>query len=713
MEEGEVGAEEFALEHRRRESLESARAQLQARLSELQAQLSEEASRSYNDMSSITDSVADVRSASSRARIPLGRAKQRAMNARASASDALQRLQHGLWQRSDAAEARRLLELQQSALSAAAKVERLSPTNSSAEDASSNDLHAETQRLARASAEAHRLHSVLQQAGNLPLVQSVSERCSPHVHELSRRLTHAFPRSLRSGDWKSAEHCLGALASVSEHGQAEEAVRDELVQPAVKNALQSAQTSDATLATFLYECQHRCVDAVAPIVSMRNGDEFDFLGNSVIPAINDTAHSAFPDSFSPGRPDEFLQSYKAVRQLLDELDRTSVSSKASRKLRSSQATSKLLGSFDLALFSSLRFQEIVHPLEREIQPLGQNTDSSSLDEGPSHPPNLELSTDPVVMQPTQTGEECVKRVTDEDSDPANHENPDETEHTSRSMLESAAVKAAWSALKECWNRDKLVLELSRSMLRLSLQIMARLHSYVRCGVQASTGQWSSTESLSRLKVDLDDLAVLVESKLAPIVSEQIQGNAGQDAKAILIDACNECLRSASEKVATACAEKLAAEGGDHLRQMSGISATYRMANKPFPSRPSHFVRSVLQPAHSFAKQSGGRLPSEMRFAIAREAAELVTKRYASAAKELMQTVQRTESSLARLKRGSQVQQNSTNEHDETGSGSSYTEKVTEQMRLDIEEHSKHLVALRMDTNASAALDELRSVLRST
>ena len=690
MEKGNVSANDFAVTQQRRSTLELARSALQQRLEELSQQASEEGSARFAELSSLPSSVPDVPSASARARAPLARARQRAASAHSTASSSLAHLQRCLSQRSEAAEARRLLELQQSALSAASKVERLSPSTSTS---SSDSLFAESQRLARASSEAHRLFCVSFQAGDLPLVRAASERCRGHVDELTHRLSRAFPSALHFQDWKAAEHCLGALTSVNKHHLAEDTVASHLVQPAVDKALRSDAAS--TLAGFLHECTQSCACAIAPVASMRNADDLDLLGNSVVATVCDAALSYYSDSFSPGRPDDFLNGYRAACSLVDELERRSMSDEMANKLRASSATAKLLESFDLAVYSSLRFQEIVYPLERELRPASNNAEGSEREqekwkEG-QNPPNLELCTDSVTQKSAQNNESG----------------------SSAPQLETAALQAAWTALQECWKPDKLLLDLIPNLLRISLQVMCRVLSYVQAGLNADSGMWASTECLARLKADLERLSTLVDGELAPSVRDRLHGTAGTEVEEALRDAEAESLRAASAKTATAVASKLASAGAEHLRQLSGISATYRMANKPFPTRPSHFVKSVLQPVHNFVQSTpNGRLSEQSRTEIVHEAVELVTQRYTESASELMQTVQKTESSLARLKRSGSTsqQQHGEQEQQQQQQGASYTEKVNEQMRLDIEEHARQLAKLGVNTSTLEAMSSLTAVL---
>merc|ERR1739848_704104 len=49
---------------------------------------------------------------------------------------------------------------------------------------------------------------------------------------------------------------------------------------------------------------------------------------------------------------------------------------------------------------------------------------------------------------------------------------------------------------------------------------------------------------------------------------------------------------------------------DLLKHVRGITATYRMTNRPMPSRPSHYVSGILRPLADLQKSFSKTSPSE-------------------------------------------------------------------------------------------------------
>lgn len=151
--------------------------------------------------------------------------------------------------------------------------------------------------------------------------------------------------------------------------------------------------------------------------------------------------------------------------------------------------------------------------------------------------------------------------------------------------------------------------------------------------------------------------------------------------------------TAEAAVTTAVVEKCV----EVLKQMRGITATYRMTNKPLPTRHSHFVPSVLAPLKPFVSGPAAELLGPtVRDRLAHKVAEQVTERYSAMAEELVTTVRKTESSLKRLKgrkggAGPNTQ------------GASDTDKICHQLRLDVAEYQQQLPALELDPQRLPAL----------
>mmetsp|Transcript_5781 Transcript_5781/g.20032 ORF Transcript_5781/g.20032 Transcript_5781/m.20032 type:complete len:146 (+) Transcript_5781:151-588(+) len=120
-----------------------------------------------------------------------------------------------------------------------------------------------------------------------------------------------------------------------------------------------------------------------------------------------------------------------------------------------------------------------------------------------------------------------------------------------------------------------------------------------------------------------------------------------------------------------------------------------MTNRPMPSRPSHYVSSVLRPLGELQKSSvSGDLMAELRDFVARK----VTAKYDETAEDLLRTVQQTESSLKRLK---ERQTQGAGEVEGAAAKASDADKIRLQLFLDVQEYGRQLEKLGIDLGREA------------
>ncbi|KAL0397241.1 UNVERIFIED_CONTAM: Conserved oligomeric Golgi complex subunit [Sesamum calycinum] len=130
--------------------------------------------------------------------------------------------------------------------------------------------------------------------------------------------------------------------------------------------------------------------------------------------------------------------------------------------------------------------------------------------------------------------------------------------------------------------------------------------------------------------------------------------------------------------------------------MKGITATYRMTNKPLPVRHSPYVSSVLRPLKAFldGERAATYLTSELRKELVQSAANEITRRYYELAADLVSVARKTESSLQKIRLGAQRRAGATS--DVSDQNVSDTDKMCMQLFLDIQEYGRNLASLGVD-----------------
>lgn len=149
-------------------------------------------------------------------------------------------------------------------------------------------------------------------------------------------------------------------------------------------------------------------------------------------------------------------------------------------------------------------------------------------------------------------------------------------------------------------------------------------------------------------------------------------------------------------IMNAVIEALVEKSVEDLRQLKGITATYRMTNKPLPVRHSPYVSGVLRPLKGFldGERAAKYLTSEARGDLLRTAAFEITTRYYELASDLVSVARKTESSLQRIRQGAQRRAGASS--DVSDNNVSDTDKICMQLFLDIQEYGRNLSALGVE-----------------
>uniref|UniRef100_A0A7N0RJ27 COG complex component COG2 C-terminal domain-containing protein n=1 Tax=Kalanchoe fedtschenkoi TaxID=63787 RepID=A0A7N0RJ27_KALFE len=97
------------------------------------------------------------------------------------------------------------------------------------------------------------------------------------------------------------------------------------------------------------------------------------------------------------------------------------------------------------------------------------------------------------------------------------------------------------------------------------------------------------------------------------------------------------------------------EISSHLKHIKGISATYRMTNKPVPSRYSNYVSGVLRPLKAYleGQLAVKYLTTGMKNELVQRAAVQITDCYYELAEEIVNVARKAETSLMKLHQGAQ------------------------------------------------------------
>lgn len=304
----------------------------------------------------------------------------------------------------------------------------------------------------------------------------------------------------------------------------------------------------------------------------------------------------------------------------------------------------------------------------------------------------------------------------------------------------AATSAVWSALQLCISDGVFLAPLADRFLRLSLQLFARYATWLRDGLDVNNtktngsmpgepspgisnassevnpqntpepsptgtnawGEEATAEQLMALWRDVDTLASAIRDRYvsaflkAAKISESV-GEASEAVEGGLSDAA-ENLNTAGNLALTVASGAIVEKCCGALKQLRGIVATFRMANRSAPTRPSHYVMTILAPLQQFltSAEGGSSLPADAKRKFAESAAEGIAVRYQQLAEDTLSTVRKTEDSLRRLKSRKTATPEG-GDADGEGTGSLDTDKlIAMQLFLDVHEFGRQLKRLELD-----------------
>lgn len=661
------------------------RSELQSHLSSLKHELVELINRDYADFVNLSTKLVDVDGAILRMRAPLMELRDKISSFKESVESSLSALQNRLHQRAEASASREILELLLDTFHVVSKVEKLiKELPSVASDWSNGDVQSqhgevgtnlrETQSmlLERIASEMNRLKFYMAHAQNLPFIENMEKRIQSASLLLDASLGHCFVDGLGHRDENAIYNCLRAYAAIDNTSGAEEIFRTTVVSPLIESIIpySSPQVGSGTPGDELEGDYQRIVGCIEKdckflleISSSANSGlhVFDFLANSILKEVLLAIQKGKPGAFSPGRPTEFLKNYKSSLAFLAQLEGYCTTRSAVTKFRSEAVYIEFMKQWNLGVYFSLRFQEIAGALDSALI-------APTLTYSKSNPGNPEQ----LILKQSST------------------------------LLES---------LRSCWSEDVLVISCSDKFLRLTLQLISRYSTWLSTGLSArrmgktvsSPGtEWAISAAPEELIYVLHDISCLVTELINGGYLDSVLQHLSSCPTEVIdlvkqsILHGGKTLENVLPQILETMSQSLVEKCVEDLRQIKGITATYRMTNKPIPVRHSAYASAILRPLKAFldGEATTTYLTKEAREKLLLSVTEEVTNSYYAQAYELVTVARKTESSLQRIRQGAQRRTGASSEVSDNNV--SDTDKICMQLFLDVQEYGRNLATLGVE-----------------
>lgn len=528
--------------------------------------------------------------------------------------------------------------------------------------------------LERIASEMNRLKFCITNAKNLPFIENMEKRIQNATLLLDDSLRHCFVDSLEHRDANAIYNCLRAYAAIDNTSAAEEHFRTTIVSPLIHKIIPHSHGQVVSVGSpdglqddywQIMQCIEKDCKFILEISSSANSGlhVFDFLANSILKEVLFAIQKGKPGAFSPGRPTEFLKNYKSSLDFLTFLEGYCPSRSAVAKFRSEAVYADFMKQWNVGVYFSLRFQEIAGALESAL------------------------------MVTTITPAENV------------HENQER--HQKLTLKRSIALL---ESLRSCWSDDVLVLSYSDKFLRLSLQLLSRYSTWLSSGLAArkalnanpnpkTNSEWAIAARVEDFIYVMHDVDILVGELSGDYLGHVLQllGSCSAEVLGLVQQSISQAGKSLADLlplVMDTMIEAIVEKSVEDLRQLKGITATYRMTNK-LPVRHSPYVSGILRPLKAFFDgEHVSYLTNDARNELLHAATKRITSRYYELASDLVNVARKTESSLLRLRQGAQRRVGASS--DALDSNISDTEKICMQLFLDIQEYGRNLAAIGIE-----------------
>lgn len=716
--------------------LEELRIQLSAHADTLRARLVEVVNEDYDEFVSLSTKLVDVDGAVASLQVPLAEIRVKVEGAKATVTAQASALQDGLRRRQAAGAARALLELGQDAVHVMSKIEKLlseiSESKTPPQQLDSDGilmgeeqheaLEARCRLLDRLCSEVSRLNFYAGRGQELVVVRQMTSRKDHAVNSLQSELDGALRMVLEAQNPSALGVLLHAYASLGRPEAAEKVVRYAVVAPIVSKSIaavqdvprnangqkiQSASDPEPTLGAVLPTIGAALRQEAGPFLELAmspfgGAHAFDFLGGAVLPEVLKGVDAAYPGAYSPGFPDAFHGNYMAATSFLEDMEKFCVSLAQIERFRASTAYTELQKKWNVAVYFSLRFQDVAGVLEEVLAT--------------------------TALTP------CT---------------------TQKSPFVYAATAATWDALLSAVDPGIFLPPLSDRFLRLVLQVVARFCSWVTEGAsialpdnaennlnqqqqqqsqqleelsvkgesQEEAKPWgaeSTAEQLLALWCDVAALQTGVQTELQAALmdvmgsfkSSSSSGFGMGEAIAAALDDCGNNLTSAGDVLMRAAASGLVERCCEALKQLRGIVATFRMTTRMAPTRPAQYASTILAPLRSFLSEDRIKsLDAVGRADLARAVVDGVALRYHKVASDTLSTVRKTESSLRRLKSRKGAGPAGEGEASVASSAVPDTDKMIElQLALDVAEFKSKAAECDVATDGLNSLRDLSAAV---
>ncbi|KNC86495.1 hypothetical protein SARC_01366 [Sphaeroforma arctica JP610] len=497
-----------------------------------------------------------------------------------------------------------------------------------------------TQTTERVAGEFNQLQFYVSQCREVPIVQALSPRIDTITRTLLAGLEASFRTALEDDNLDLMVSVLRPYAIVEKAGQAEDLFRAISAKNFVKRTVTSANLSKHGLEWLYNEVvMYTDMDCKTLLTAAEQvgPNIFQFLVNSLWPTLVEAMTEVTPEVFAAGIPDQFYLNYTCTKKFINRFSEKIGSPQSVALLKNSTSYIDFMKSWSLPIYYQLRFQEIAGMLEESLQ----------------------RSHDALFS-------ELVANAND-------HRSKASGTHPS-AVLDT--TKALCEAVNLTWSDGVFLPALSHRFWKLQFQLMSRFTVWLSDTISDITAPPSDASAqhlepnadplgaaepqspLTKAQVsilllnDVECIAELAKLEWQNTIFNRLSESVGQLPPDFVPDGLSKSVERLKNKsplliegVKTILTEMMVAK----LNPVWRITATYRMTNKPMPTVASPYAPGIFAPLNDLNLNDEAISP-ELSQSITAEVLNTVAASYSEIVTEVLNTVNKTEASLLRLKK---------------------------------------------------------------
>lgn len=647
--------DQFLQDHRNKATLETMRDDLGVYLKVLRSAMIDLINKDYADFVNLSSNLIGLDKAINDIQLPLGQLREELLEVRQSLDGAASEISHQLSYRRELREHKRSLR---SLNRVHTSLKKLKLLLNSTEYNGKLEMHV----LERVVSEYNQIEfHVLRCKRDLSdsdykVFEKVGERLIQCVDKL-------FLETVSSGEKGKADllRVLSLYQSLDKLHVAEGLYRKKVVSPAMENVI-TEETLRSTptglpglfdrILSFVDTDMKQLFEVATVHNKFSNKNKCDFFLRSFWPEIEDKLETNLTSIFAPGDPDIFYQKYVETLSFLENLLNRSGSTQSVEEFQTNSHFIRFMEKWDLLVYFQIRFQDIVRDLE------------------------ISFERDPWL--------------------------------SSSDQWKLLASETVWKSLNKCWEDGVFLSPIAHKFWKLSLQIISRFTTWSR-SFDGSTKniRTEDVDFLVFLYTDIELLLSLVPTFRNSVINKlpKISDHTLELLSKSLEESSSE-LSKQLENLSGSIIKTLSGNSFSLIRQVNDIPRLFRRTNRDPPTKPCSYVLSILQVPNQFHKKHQAHPKSIFWLTTM---FSTVTKQYYSSVAEVLDSVQKTEESLRRLKkardRSSSVLPNDRRVEDDN--------KIRFQLLLDVNAYIQGIEAFGISKGSIEKLTDLILLVEAT